>query len=268
MARSNLLLFKELYSWPSATCHLSRIRFLWCSVTCGKIKPSTPQQPHLPGPPQPLINLPLLNNHISPILPSCVSLDPWPLDRGMTHFWPNLSFHSQLSLMTALSTMAPNSRSTHYSANTLNANFDPLAVRSQLYPVPVNHSCSCIQLLNGDLFYLPNCQWDVIAPEYTEDPYWMIFKLREVKYEQFLKPRWFTKRAGFLFFLSLWPIDTGYPFDRLPGMPTLYENPDRKFIMSDEHCAAWSRLELNLIWSTANLRDHLDFFNDCPFQAV
>jgi hypothetical protein len=146
-----------------------------------------------------------------------------------------------------------------------NATYDPLVVRPQFTPEPIDHSRGRIQLLNGHLFYSPNCQRDVVVPEFTENPHRIIFKLREVRHQQFLKPRWYTSRSGFLSFLTLRPIDTGYPFDRLAGMPTLYEDPDGKFVMSDERRAAWSRLELNLIWSTANLRDHLGFFADRPF---
>ena len=95
----------------------------------------------------------------------------------------------------------------------------------------------------------------------------MIFKLREVSWESFLKPHWYTMRTGFLSFLTLRPIDTGYLFDWLAGMPSLYRNSDGKFAINDERIDAWSRLELNLIWSTANLRDHLQFFANRPFSV-
>ena len=95
----------------------------------------------------------------------------------------------------------------------------------------------------------------------------MIFKLHEVSWESFLKPCWYTMRTSFLSFLTLRPIDTGYLFDWLAGMPLLYCNSDGKFTINDERIDAWSRLELNLIWSMANLRDHLQFFANRPFSV-
>jgi hypothetical protein len=163
--------------------------------------------------------------------------------------------------------MAPNSYSAQSNAGTLDANFDPLAMRPQFSPVPIHHSRGRIQLLNGDLFYSPNCQRDVVVPEYTEHPERMIFKLREVSWQQYLKPRWYTRRTGFLSFLTLRPINNGYPFDRLAGMPTLLANSDGKFLLNEERRAAWSRLELNLAWSTSNLGRHLQLVTDRPFSA-
>ena len=66
----------------------------------------------------------------------------------------------------------------------------------------IDHSLGRVQQLNGDLFYSPNSKQDVVIPDY-EDPDQLVFVLHEVYLEHFLKPRWYTRRTGYLPFLTL-----------------------------------------------------------------
>ena len=127
----------------------------------------------------------------------------------------------------------------------------------------INHSLSCIQWLHGDLFCLLNSKWDVVVPDY-EDPDWLIFVLHKVYLEHFFKPYWYTRRTGYLSFLTLWPINTGYSFDRLAGMP-VPQLVDGMYLLDEERSALWSGLEQHLIWAMAYLKDVLQYFTDCPF---
>jgi hypothetical protein len=129
--------------------------------------------------------------------------------------------------------------------------------------VQIDHSLGRVQRLNGDLFYSPNSKRDVVIPEY-EDPDRLVFVLREVRLGHFLKPRWQTRRTGYLSFLTLRPINTGYPFDRLAGMPVPHL-VDGTYLLDEERSASWSRLEQDLIWATACLRTASQFFTDRPF---
>ena len=127
----------------------------------------------------------------------------------------------------------------------------------------INHSLGRVQQLNGHLFYSPNSTRDVVIPEY-EDPDRLVFVLRKVCLRDFLKPRWQTWRTGYLSFLTLRPINTGYPFDRLAGIP-VPQLVDGQYLLDEERSASWSRLEQNLIWATAFLRDSSQFITDRPF---
>jgi len=129
--------------------------------------------------------------------------------------------------------------------------------------VQIDYSLGCVHWLNGDLFYLPNSKQDVVISEY-EDPERLVFVLREVHLGHFLKPHWQTKRTGYFSFLTLWPINIGYPFDKLAGMPVLHL-VDRIYFLNEEWSASWSRLEQDLILATACLKNASQFFTNRPF---
>lgn len=134
----------------------------------------------------------------------------------------------------------------------------------------IDHSRGRIEILDGDMFYSPNpspSEGPLVRPPYY-DPDRMIFVLRSgIHRKDFLRPLWFANRTGFLSFLTVRPVNTSYPFDQLARLPTIHFI-DGQYCLDPEAVEAWQRLEKNLIWATAALRNHLQLsvYVDRPFS--
>ena len=118
----------------------------------------------------------------------------------------------------------------------------------------IDHSEGRAVLLNGTIFYSPNCVRDVALPE-TPDH----MRLRNIfadalhpRLEDFHQPRWWTSPFGFLGFLPLQPLFEGYPLDRLAHIPALERSPDG-YHLHPPLAQSWHRLEQMLAFAATVL---------------
>ena len=133
----------------------------------------------------------------------------------------------------------------------------------------IDHSRGRIEILNGDIFYSPNPPMNggpVVLPKY-QDPEHHIFSLHSgIQWRHLLLPRWYASRSIFLSFLTLNPVTTGYPFDRLAHIPA-QDYIDGQYVLKEEGRESWSKLEQDLILITMHLRiaSGSRLFVDRPF---
>jgi len=133
----------------------------------------------------------------------------------------------------------------------------------------IDHSCGRIEILNGDVFYSPNPNGSWVVLSEYQDPQSHIFSLHKgIQWHDFLHPHWHASRTIFLTLLTLNPIITGYPFDRLVHIPT-QDCLDDQYTLKKEGQESWSRLERNLILATMYIHNALKskLFIDHPFAS-
>jgi hypothetical protein len=130
----------------------------------------------------------------------------------------------------------------------------------------IDHSNGRAVLLNGNIFYSPNCARDVTLPEtpvhmrlenvFADD--------RDPRLRHFQQPSWWTSPFGFLGFLPLQPSFQGYPFDRLAHIPTLERSRDG-YHLHPALSQSWYRLEQMLAFATLVLSKRYNLVVLRPF---
>jgi hypothetical protein len=113
----------------------------------------------------------------------------------------------------------------------------------------IDHSAGRVTLIEGDIFYSPNCPDRAPPPEpgFTQS---YMFGDTSARLHNFTKPRWWTQPYGWLAFLPLRPSFSGEPFDRLNIVPIIVRTPSG-YSLHEDLKQSWRRLENKLIWATA-----------------
>ena len=136
----------------------------------------------------------------------------------------------------------------------------------------IDHSCGCVELLNGNMFYSPNPPKNggsvVLSQHYY--PKHHIFTLHgskpDIQQCDLLLLHWYAPRTAFLSFLMLNPITMGYSFNQLAHIPA-QDHTDDGYILKEKAQDSWCKLEQDLLLITAHLwiAFQLKLFVDCPF---
>jgi hypothetical protein len=117
-------------------------------------------------------------------------------------------------------------------------------------PPPLDHSLGRISIIEGDIFYSPNCPSPAVLPDAPISNSY-IFRETSVRLHMFHTPRWWTQPYGWLAFLPLRPSFSGYPFDRLNIFPAIEQVGPSLYRLHDDIISRWKRLENKLVWATA-----------------
>src|SRR5437763_1831950 len=111
----------------------------------------------------------------------------------------------------------------------------------------IDRSAGRVQLIDGDLYYSPNCTRQVKAPPLipgNSEP----FRYHPDK----KRPRWWTPTYGWTAFIFLAPKFPGIPFDVLAQIPP----PERRqdgFVMPAACIERWTQLEQAFTRATSAL---------------
>jgi hypothetical protein len=118
----------------------------------------------------------------------------------------------------------------------------------------VDHSTGWAHLLQGRIFYSPNCPRNINPP--PPKPYYYttsgIFNMPYPCLQHYWTPAWWTAPFRYLSFLLLYPLFDGYPFDCLAHIPPLDKVED-KFKLNSTLIESCKRLEHKLVIACALL---------------
>ena len=112
-------------------------------------------------------------------------------------------------------------------------------------PSVLDRSAGRVTLLNGDLYYSPNCSRNVSLPDPNVDDGKMhtIFHLDSSRLEHFQEPRWWTATFGWVAFMPLHPVFSGFPLDRLVHIPRHLTKTNDGYYFDVNLAESWFRLE-------------------------
>lgn len=121
-----------------------------------------------------------------------------------------------------------------------------------------------VQLVNGDLFYSPNCGRDLKLPtQRLEVPPAVrahiepsIRNPHRDRIDEFHLPRWWTPTFGYLAFLPLEPVFAGVPFEILFNIPRYFDRVLNGFVMPSWVSLQWKREETQLKSTTQMLLEY------------
>jgi hypothetical protein len=113
----------------------------------------------------------------------------------------------------------------------------------------VDRSNGQVLVLNGDLYYSPNCTRRVALPppDVDQGRERNIFQYREVILQHFHQPRWWTLPFGWISFIPLQPQFVGFPFDCLAHLPNRCEKIEKLgFALPQRLVNRWRTLDAAL----------------------
>ena len=119
----------------------------------------------------------------------------------------------------------------------------------------INRSNGKAIILDGDLYYSPNCSRDVGLPpdDTNHTKFQNVFRTSTAG----RSPRWWTPAFGWMSFIPLSPSYKGVPFDMLLHVPNPEFRDNAGYCMPETAQARWARLEDAIIKSTAILTSRL-----------
>jgi hypothetical protein len=120
----------------------------------------------------------------------------------------------------------------------------------------IDHSNGRVSVLDGDIFYSPNCKEPAPAP-LPGAPQGYIFHDSALRLEDYVRPRWWTEPYTWLSFIPLRPSLSGIAFGRLNAMPPIQREGQGYHLRTDV-MESWKRLENRLIWATSFLSRKFD----------
>jgi hypothetical protein len=128
----------------------------------------------------------------------------------------------------------------------------------------IDRSNGKVTILNGNLFYSPNCSHPVNAPPPDWDHGSMQNVFKTVSSHK--HPRWWNPAFGWLSFIPINPSYKGVPFSPLAHILTPEQKADGRYALSDHTVAHWARLEDTLIHATSPLAKHFNLAAVHPYS--
>ncbi|KAG6905969.1 hypothetical protein DXG01_016612 [Tephrocybe rancida] len=128
-----------------------------------------------------------------------------------------------------------------------------------------------VSVLDGQLYYSPNCSRNVKVPPVTDDSQIKLFHLKAAQAENYYQPRWWSRSYGWLAFVPLNPMYIGPVLGRL-RVPTSLNNirpkgaEDFRFEAPDDLRKSWGELDYNLTLATAILSNEYKWGGVRPFS--
>jgi hypothetical protein len=139
-----------------------------------------------------------------------------------------------------------------------------------------------IQILNGHLFYSPNCSRTVDYPPPLEDVNGCLHNIFlpdrqstgrrnffELDIAEYAVPRWWSLAFGWIAFLPLYPSFTGPIFEKLimPGNPLRhFDEETHQYFMSPSLRNKWLQVDRDLLDAVHIIRCHYDIAFVYPLQ--